>query len=110
MSTPGAAGAILVPHDLMAVYDNLVPMIDAQCGDLASTSNPVMFTFIDTCAPQDNLNEGRVPADIARALWAQGPQALRDIGDAALDPSRQLDAVAQLGLQPGFRPNVAVMV
>lgn len=99
-----------VPHDLMTVHDNLVPMILAQCRDLASTPNPVMFTFIDTCAAQGLTSLRDVPTDVAHALWTEGLPALRDIGDAALDPARQLNAVSHLGLERGFCPKLAVLV
>jgi hypothetical protein len=51
-----------------------------------------------------------VPTAIARELWSQGLPALHDVIDAALDPSRQLDAVARLGLPDGFCPDLAVLV
>jgi hypothetical protein len=94
----------------MTVYDNLVPMIHAQCGDLASAPNPVMFAFIDTRAPQGTTSMRGASADIARALWEQGLQVLRDIGDAALDPSRQIDAMSRLGLEQGFCPDLTLLV
>lgn len=98
------------PLDLMAVHDNLVPMIHAQCGDLASALNPVMFAFIDTCAPRATTSMRDVPVDVARALWTQGLQALRDIGDAALEPCRRIDAMSRLGLERSFCPDLAVLV
>jgi len=98
-----------VPHDLLAVYENLVPTIHAHCGSLDCTSNPVMFSFFDTSALQTTTSRMEVATDIARALWVEGRGALRDVADAALDPLRRLDAVARLGLRPGFYPDVAVL-
>jgi len=99
-----------VPHDLLAVYENLVPMIHAKCRDLAAISNPVMFMFIDTCGSQVPTSSRDVSADIARALWTEGLQELRDLADAALDPSSRLDVESRLGLERGFFPNLAVLV
>lgn len=98
------------PLDLMAVQEGLGGMIWRLCWDLSFKSIPVALTFVDTRTPHVPSASLAVPTDIARALWAQGLPALRDTLDAALDPTRQVDAVSQLGLPRDFRPNVAVMV
>lgn len=98
------------PLDLIAVYENLVTMIRARCRGLDAGSNPVVFMFIDTGAPQEATSMRSVPTEISRALWRQGPQALRDIADAVLDPSRQIDTAPELGLEQGFCPDLAVLV
>jgi hypothetical protein len=97
------------PFDLMAAYDSLRNMVAVLSSDLesAGTSIPVILGLFHTCAPHLPTI---VPTDIACALWAEGLPTLRNALDAALDPARQVDAVSLLGLPPGFRPNVAVMV
>jgi hypothetical protein len=94
----------------MAAYDSLGGLIGPLSWEISRTSIPVVLTFVDTCVPYLPSASRAVPTDIACALWAEGLVAVRGALDAALDPSRQADAISRLGLPQGFRPNVAVMV